>query len=85
MKNHKDVETWLHELLPSALVRITSASRLGRHALGEGIPGIHFIGYWVDSRTSLDAVARRKCVPMAGIESQSFSLYQHIVLMEYVT
>jgi hypothetical protein len=37
-----------------------SASRPGRFTTGEGTPGTHWIGGWVDPRAGLDDMEKRK-------------------------
>jgi hypothetical protein len=66
------VEVYLHTFLTS--VRYggeRSASRCGRFTRGEGAPDRHWIGEWVCLRASLDAVKRKKSVPLLGIEPRS--------------
>jgi hypothetical protein len=41
----------------------------------EAAPGIHFVGGWVDPRTGLDVVVKRKILHLPGLEPRS-SLYR---------
>jgi hypothetical protein len=43
-----------------------SASRLGRFTPGEEAPGTHWIGGWVGPRAGLDALDKRKILPLPG-------------------
>jgi hypothetical protein len=45
-----------------------SASRLGRFTPGERDPGTHWIGGWLDPRTDLDDVEKRKLLTIPGLE-----------------
>jgi hypothetical protein len=45
-----------------------SASRPCRFTPGEGAHGTHWIGGWVGPRTGLDAVEKRKILPLQGLE-----------------
>jgi hypothetical protein len=46
-----------------------SASRPGRFIPGERVPGIHWIGGWVDTRTGLDDVEKRKFLTLQDSKS----------------
>jgi hypothetical protein len=61
MKTYWGLEVQLHAFLTSALKGDEwSASRPGRLTTGVRAPGNHWTGGWVDTRASLDAVAKRK-------------------------
>jgi hypothetical protein len=47
-----------------------SALRSGRFTSGEKTTGTHMIGGWVVPRASLDAMEKRKILPLPGIEPQ---------------
>jgi hypothetical protein len=60
-----------------------SASRPGRFTPGEKAPGTHWIGGWVDPRSGLDNVEKRKFLTIQGLElrplgqpARSQSLYR---------
>jgi hypothetical protein len=44
------------------------ASLPGRFTPGEIVPGAHWIGGWVGLRAGLEAVGKRKILPLQGIE-----------------
>jgi hypothetical protein len=46
-----------------------SASRPGRFTPGERAPGTHWIGGWVGPRVGLEAVEKRKFLPLPEIET----------------
>jgi hypothetical protein len=48
-------------------------SRPGHFTPGERAPGTYWIGGWVDHRTGLDAIEKRKILPLLGIETRLFS------------
>jgi hypothetical protein len=50
-----------------------SASRSGRFNPGERARGAHWIGDWVGPRASLNAVHKRKILPLSGIEPRPSS------------
>jgi hypothetical protein len=59
----------MHIFLTSALAGgVWSASHPGRFTPGEGAPGTHWIGGWVDPRTGLDDVENRKYFTLPGLE-----------------
>jgi hypothetical protein len=61
MKAYGGVDVQIHIFLNSALAGGEwSASRPGRFTPGERAPGTHWTGGWVDSRTGLDDVEKRK-------------------------
>jgi len=39
--------------------------------LGGKVPGPYFIGDWVGPRSDLDVVAKKKSLPLPGIETRS--------------
>jgi hypothetical protein len=60
-----------------------SVSRPGRFTPGEGAPGTHLIGVWLDLRAGLDEMEKRKFLTLPGLEirplgrpSRSQSLYR---------
>jgi hypothetical protein len=53
--------------------RQCSVSRPGRFTLGERVPGTHCIGSWVDPRTGLDDLEKRKFLTLPGLELQPLS------------
>jgi hypothetical protein len=72
MKAYGGVDLWIHVFLSSALVGGEwSASRPGCITRGERAPGTHWIGGWVDPRTGLDDVERRKFLPLPRLELRS--------------
>jgi hypothetical protein len=67
MKAYEVVDVQIHASLTSALAGGEwSASRPGRFT-----PGTHWIGGWVDPRTGLDVVEKRKFLTLLGLELQS--------------
>jgi hypothetical protein len=63
------VDVYVHIFLTSALVGGKwSASRPGRFTPGEGAPVSHWIEGWVDPRTGLDVVEKRKILDPTGLE-----------------
>jgi hypothetical protein len=61
MKAYGGVDVYIQVFLTSALVGGEwSASRFGRITPRERAPGTHRIGGWVDPRTGLEAVEKRK-------------------------
>jgi hypothetical protein len=84
MKTYRGVDVYIHISLTSALVGGEwSASRCGRFTLQEKVPGTHWIGGWVDPRTGLDDVEKRKFLILPGLElrplgrvARSQSLYR---------
>jgi len=76
MKEYCGVEEDLHAFLTSTLNGGEwPDSRPGCNTPTVRIPVIHCMGGWVGSRTSLDAVTKRKTLSLTllGIESRSFS------------
>jgi hypothetical protein len=70
-----EVELKIHTFYFSALDgKERSASRFGRLNLKETVPGTHWIGNWMGSRSDLYVVAKRKVLAVPGIERQSYSL-----------
>jgi hypothetical protein len=75
MKAYEGVDVWIHSFLTSALVAgESSASRPGRFTPGEGAPGTHWIGGWVDPRAGLDTTEKWKFLTLPGHELWSLSL-----------
>jgi hypothetical protein len=69
MKAYGWVDVWIHIFLTSALVvGEWSASRPCRFTPGEIASGTHWIGGWVDPRTGLDDVEKRKFLTVPGLE-----------------
>jgi hypothetical protein len=69
MKTYGGVDVYIHIFLTSALVGGEwSASRSVRLTNGERTPGIHWIGGWVDPRTGLNDVEKRKLLTLPGLE-----------------
>jgi hypothetical protein len=52
-----------------------AASCTGRFAPGERAPGALWTGGWVDPRTGLYDVERRKILPLSGLELDDFQNY----------
>jgi hypothetical protein len=50
-----------------------SASCPGRFTLGKRAPGTHWIGGWVDPRTGLDELEKRKFLTLPGLELRPLS------------
>jgi hypothetical protein len=74
MKANGGVAVQIHVFLTSALVGGEwSASRLGHFIPGKRAPGTHWIGGWVDPRTGLDDVERRKSLTLPGLELRPLS------------
>jgi hypothetical protein len=72
MKACGGVDVEIHILLTSALVGGEwSASRPGRFSPGEGAPGTHCVGGWVDPRSGLDDVEKRKFLTLPGLGLQT--------------
>jgi hypothetical protein len=60
---------WIHVFLTLALPGGEwSASRPGRFSPGERAPGTHWIGGWVNPRTRLHDVKKRKFLTVPGLE-----------------
>jgi hypothetical protein len=84
MKTYGEVDVWVHIFLTLALVGGEwSASRPGRFTSEERAPGTHWIGGWVDPRSSLDDVEKRKYLTVPRLEprplgrpARSQSLYR---------
>jgi hypothetical protein len=84
MKAYGAVDVYIHIFLTSALVRGEwSASHLGRFTPGERTPCTHWIGGWVDPRSGLDDLDKRKFLTVPGLEinplgrpARSQSLYE---------
>jgi hypothetical protein len=59
MQAYECVDVWIHVFLTSALGGgELSVSRPGCFTPGEGDPGTHWIGGWVDPRAGLDDVEK---------------------------
>jgi hypothetical protein len=52
-----------------------SASRPGRFTAGEGAPGTHLIGGWMDPKTGLDAVEKK---PSSKKQQQNEKKLKHM-------
>jgi hypothetical protein len=84
MKTYWGVDVYIHIFLTSALTGGEwSASRPGRFTAGDKAPGTHSIGGWVDLRTGLEDVEKRKFLTLPGLElrplgrrARSQSLYR---------
>jgi hypothetical protein len=84
MKAYGGVGVYIHIFLTSTLAGDEwSASRPGRFTPGERAHGTHWIGGWVDPRTGLDDVEKRKFLTLLGLElrplgrpARSWSLYR---------
>jgi hypothetical protein len=64
-----------HLFLTSALVGGQwSASHPGHFTPGERVPGTHWTKGWVDLRTGLHNVERRKKLPLPGLELRHLGL-----------
>jgi hypothetical protein len=69
MKTYGGVDVHTHVFLTSALVGGEwSDSHPGRFTPGERAPGTHWIGGWVNSRTGMDDVEKRKLLTLPGLE-----------------
>jgi hypothetical protein len=72
MKAYGGVDIYIHIFLTSELAGGEwSVSRPGRFTPGEGAPGPHWIGGWVDPRAGLDDVEKRKFLTLPGLELRS--------------
>jgi hypothetical protein len=59
----------IHIFLTSTLAGgVWSTSRPGRFATGERAPGTHWIGGWMNPRTGMDDVEKRKFLILPGLE-----------------
>jgi hypothetical protein len=69
MKAYGGVNLYIHIFLTSALAAGEwSDSRPGRFTPGEGAPGTHWIGSWVEPRAGLDDVEKRKLLTLPELE-----------------
>jgi hypothetical protein len=69
MKACEGVDVYIHIFLTSALAGGDwSASRFSSFTRGERTPGTHLIGGWVDLRTGLDIVKKRKFFTLTVLE-----------------
>jgi hypothetical protein len=74
MKTYGGVDVYIHVFLTSALIGGEwSASRTDRFTPEERAPVTHWIGGWVDPRTGLDDVERRRILPLPGLELRALS------------
>jgi hypothetical protein len=74
MKAYEGVGVYIHIFLISALARGEwSASCSCRFTPGEGIPGTHWTGGWVDPRVCLDDLEKRKFLTLPGLELRPIS------------
>jgi hypothetical protein len=86
------VDVLIHIFLTSALVGGEgSTSRPGRFNPGERAPGTHWIGHWVDPRSGLDDLEKRKFLTLPGLElrplsrpARSCSLYRLQIMCVYM-
>jgi hypothetical protein len=63
------MDEWIHIFLTSALAGVEwSASHRGRFTAEEIVPGTYSIGGWVDPRTRVDDVEKRKFLTLPGLE-----------------
>jgi hypothetical protein len=60
------MDVWIHVFLTAALVGEWAASYPGRYTSGERVPR-----YPLDPRTGLDAVEKRKIMPLSEFELRS--------------
>jgi hypothetical protein len=73
-----------HVFLTSALNEGEwSVSLLGSFIPRENIPGTYWIGDWVGPRAGLDAVEKRKILPLPGIEPSPPSLIPSLYRRSY--
>jgi hypothetical protein len=69
MKAYGGVDVQIHVFLTSALFGGKwSASRPGRFTPGKRATGTHWIGGWVDPRTGLDDMEKRKFFTPPGLK-----------------
>jgi hypothetical protein len=69
MKAYGGVDVQIHVFLISAVVGGEwSVSRPGRFTRGERAHGTHWIAGWVEPRTGLDDVEKRKFLTVPGLE-----------------
>jgi hypothetical protein len=69
MKKYDGVDIWIHISSISTLVGSEwSASRPGHFIPEERIPGSHWIVGWMNPRTGLDDVKKRKFLTLSGLE-----------------
>jgi hypothetical protein len=84
MKAYAGVDVYIHVFLTSELVGGEwSGSRPGHFTPGKEPPSTDCIGCWVGPRAGLNAVEKRKSLPLPGLEfrpvgspARSQSLYQ---------
>jgi hypothetical protein len=75
MKAYGGVDVQVHIFLTSALVGSEwSASRHCRFTPGKRAPGTRRIGGWVNPRTGLDDVEKRKFLTLSGLELRTLGL-----------
>jgi hypothetical protein len=78
MKGYEAVDVQIHILLTSALVGGEwSASYPSRFTLEERASVTYGIGGWVDPRTGLDDVEKRRSLTIPGLEFQPLSRPTH--------
>jgi hypothetical protein len=69
MKAYEGVDVQIHVFLTSVLVGDEwSASRPCHFTPGGRAPGTHWIGGWVNPRTSLDDLEKKKFLTLPGLE-----------------
>jgi hypothetical protein len=77
MKAYGGVDVYIHIFLTWALVGGEwSASRPYRFIPRERAPGTHWIGGWVDPKTGLDDVEKKKFLDPTGIRTPTPSIVQ---------
>jgi hypothetical protein len=69
MKAYGEVDVEIHIFFTSVIAGGEwSASRPCRFNPAETAPGTHWIGVWVDPRTGLDDLEKRKFLTLPGLE-----------------
>jgi hypothetical protein len=72
MKAYGGVDAQIHIFFTLALAgRERSPSRAGHFTPGETVPGIHWIGGWVDPRAGLDDLEKRKFLTLPGLRTRT--------------
>jgi hypothetical protein len=65
MKAYGGMNVYIHIFLTSALL---AGGEWSASFAGHFTPGTHYIGGWVDPRTALENVEKRKCLTLPGLE-----------------